>query len=322
MNAWTVSYQQARAKGITPWELRAGTWDHPYRGYVREAGADPGHPDVRISDAIALMTRSDVLTGWAAARGHGVKYLDGYDRRVDPVPVTVISTLGQHRAQDGLRPTRRHVHDHEITRIGAVRVVTLTRAAYDLALDAPNLCEASVAVDMCVSTVINQARTTIANIEQLVGQHAKTRGIVQARKALSIASSRSASPWETRTRFVAVVRAGLDSLEVNVPIFDRRGRLAGIADLFDPVAGLVIESDGAGHREEFAHAGDNVREEGFEMLNLFVSRVSAVDHRDERELVRRLQSTRLHALMNPAEPLWATEKPTWWASWPPGRRWD
>lgn len=119
-----------------------------------------------------------------------------------------------------------------------------------------------------------------------------------------------------------MVRAGLDSLEVNVPIFDRRGRLAGIADLFDPVAGLVIESDGAGHREEFAHAGDSAREEGFEMLNLFVSRVSAVDHRDERELVRRLQSTRLHALMNPAEPLWATEKPTWWAARPPGRRWD
>jgi hypothetical protein len=322
-NVWTTTYRQAKAAGATEWDLRAGAWEHPYWGRVRPAGLDPEDPDVRISDAIALMTPSDLLTGWAAARGHGVRYADGRNRYYQPEPVTVISTGGgQHRRQDGLGPTRRSVHEHEITRIGSTRVATLARAAYDSSLDASNLCEAVVAIDMCVSTVIEQGRTTLGNLARLMAQHKKTRGIVQARNALALASTRSASPWESRTRFVAEVKCGFTDLEVNVPIFDRAGRLAGIADLLDRAAGLVLESDGSGHRVELAHAEDNVREESFEVLGLFVSRVGAVDHRDERALVQRLQEARLHASMRAAEPRWTTDKPDWWFRWAPGRRWD
>lgn len=318
-----MTYRQARAAGATEWDLRTGAWEHPYWGRVRPAGVDPEDPDVRISDAIALMTPSDLLTGWAAARGHGVRFADGRDRRYRPIPVTMISTSGgQHRRQDGLGPTRRAVHEHEITRVGSTRVATLARATYDSALDAPNLCEAVVAIDMSVSTVIQQGRTTLGNLARLIGQHAKTRGIVQARNALALASTRSASPWETRTRFVAEKVCGFTELEVNVPIFDLSGSLAGIADLLDRKVGLVIESDGSGHRDEAAHAEDNVREEAFEVLNLFVSRVGAVDHREESALASRLQQARLHASMRAVQPRWTTEKPDWWWRWAPGRRWD
>ena len=321
--AWTTTYQRAKAAGATEWELRTGAWEHPYWGCVRPAGVDPEDPDVRISDAIALMTPSDLLSGWAAARGHGVRYADGRDRYFQPLPVTMISTAGgQHRRQDGLGPTRRSVHDHEITHIGSIRAATLARAAYDSGLDAPNLCEAVVAIDMAVSTVIDQGRTTLANLERLIGQHAKTRGIVQARNALAIASSRSGSPWESRTRFVAEVACGFVGLEVNVPIFDLSGSLVGIADLFDRAAGLVIESDGSGHRAEGVHAEDNIREESFEVLNLFVSRVGSLDHRDQAALVERLQRARLHASMRNVAPRWTTDKPDWWFTWPTGRRWD
>ncbi|MEJ7635908.1 hypothetical protein [Aeromicrobium sp.] len=320
---WTTTYRQARMAGATEWELRTGLWEHPYWGQVRSGGVDPDDPDVRIGDAIALMSRSDLLTGWAAARGHGVAHADGRDRFYRPVPVAVISAgRGQHRRQDGLQPTRRSVHEHEVTVIESVGAATLTRAAYDMALDAPSLCEALVAVEMCVSTVIEQGRTTLGNLAGLIDQHQKTRGIVQTRQALAMASTRSASPWESRTRYVAEVVGGLTGLEVNVPIFDHAGRLAGIADLLDRGVGLVIESDGSGHREEASHAGDNVREEGFEVLNLVVSRVGAIDHRDEAALVIRLQQARLHAMMRRAEPLWTTDKPDWWWRWPPGRRWD
>jgi hypothetical protein len=322
-DSWTTTYGRARAAGASEWELRSGLWAHPYRGRVRPAGMDADDPDVRIGDAIALMSPSDLLSGWAAARGHGVRYADGRDRYYRPVPVTVISAgRGQHRPQTGLGPTRRAVLEHEITSIGSVPSATLTRAAYDMALDAPSLSEALVALDMCVSTVIDQGRTTLDNIGRLIEQHTKTRGIVQARRALALASTRSASPWESRTRYVAELLAGFEGLQVNMPVFDRSGRLAGIADLLDPVAGVVIESDGSGHREEIAHADDNVREEAFEVLNLFVARVGAADHRDEPALVRRLQQARLHAVMRRAEPLWTTVKPDWWPHWPPGRRWD
>ena len=319
----TTTYRQAIAAGVTEWDLRAGAWEHPYRGRVRRSGVDSENPDVRIGDAISLMTPSDLLTGWAAARGHGVRYADGRDRYFQLIPVTMISTAGgQHRPQEGLGPTRRAVHEHEITRIGSIRAATLARAAYDWALDAPTLREAVVAIDMCVSTVIEQGRTTLGNIARLIAQHKKTRGIVQARKALTLASTRSASPWESRTRFVAQVMCGFSALEVNVPIFDRSGALVGIADLLDRASGLVIESDGSGHREDFAHSEDNIREESFEMLNLFVSRVGGMDHRDEAALVQRLQQARLHASMRAVEPLWTTDKPGWWFTWAPGRRWD
>ena len=318
----TTSYHDALTAGASEWELRT-EWDHPYWGRVRPAGVDSGDPDVRISDAIALMTPSDLLTGWAAARGHGVRYVDGRDRFFQPLPISILSTEGgQHRRQDGLSPTRRSVHEHEITTIGDVRAATLTRAAYDMALDATSVCEALVAIEMCVSTVISQGRTTLGNLARLLDQHTKTRGIVQARKAVGLASTRSASPWESRTRYVAAVTAQLADLEVNVPIFDRAGRLAGIADLLDRGAGFVIESDGSGHREDHKHADDNVREEALEQLNLYVSRVAAVDHGKERDLAQRLQQARLHALMRRAEPLWTTDKPSWWGTWPPGRQWD
>ncbi|MBC7631642.1 hypothetical protein [Aeromicrobium sp.] len=319
---WTTTYRLARQHGVTEWELRKA-FDHPYRGMVRPGGIDPGDPDVRIGDALSIMTTDDVITGWAAARGHGVAHADGRDHRFRTQPVSIISTGGgQHRPQPGLAESRRTIHEHEICRIGEVRTATLVRAAYDMALDAPDLASAVAAIDMCVSTCVRQGRTTITNIAALMAQHVKTRGIVQARRALVLASTRSASPWESRTRCVAEVRGGLRGLQVNVPIFDRAGRLAGVADLLDHAAGFVIESDGAGHRTEARHAKDNIREEGLEVLGLFVVRVSAMDHRDERELASRLQRGRLHAAMRRVKPLWTTDQPAWWSGWEPGRRWD
>lgn len=316
------SYGRALADGISEWELRSGLWQHPFWGVVRPAGVDELNPAVRITDAVALMGPGDVLTGWAAAYLHGVRMLDGLDRWFRPFPISVISTgKGQHRPQAGLHPTRRSIHPHEITEVQGVAVATLTRAAYDLALDASNLCDALVAVDMCISTVVKQARTTRANIERLVAQHAKTKGIVKARKAIELSSPRSASPWETRTRWVAH-QADIKGLELNVPIFDLDGKLAGIVDLLDRRSNFVIESDGAGHREEVAHSGDNSREEVVEMLGLFVSRVTAVDHRNRQVLVSRLLSARRHSRMRNVPQLWTTDKPDWWWNWPPGRRWD
>lgn len=319
----SLRYGRALADGIPEWELRNGLWQHPFWGVVRPTGADELDPAVRIADAVALMGPYDVLTGWAAAFLHGVRMMDGLDRWFRPIPISVISTrAGQHRPQSGLHPTRRAIHTHEITEVEGVAVATLTRAAYDLALDAPNQCEALVAIEVCVSTVIGQARTTRANIGRLAAQHTKTRGIVKARRAIELASNRSASPWETRTRWVAHSSADIKGLEVNVPVFDLDEKLAGIVDLLDRAANFVIESDGAGHREELTHSGDNVREEGVEVLGLFVSRVTAVDHRDLASLVNRLRTTRLHARMRKVPQLWTTEKPDWWWGWQPGRRWD
>lgn len=58
---------------------------------------------------------------------------------------------------------------------------------------------------------------------------------------MALASEHSRSPNETRTRLIYLLDAGLPTPLVSCPIRDRAGRLLGIADLFDPVAGLAVE---------------------------------------------------------------------------------
>ena len=309
--------------GIGRWELGHGPWDHPHRGVVQLAGHDEADAQNRIDGAIPLLTSGAVLGGWASAFHQGVRMLDGIDLAGRPHPITIVCPeSGQLRPRHGIAPSRRRIHRNEIVVFEGVPMTTLARTAFDLALDAPNLCEAMVAIDMCVSTVIRQSRTTMANIVDLFDRHKKTRGIVQARRALSLASTRSAGPWETRTRHEAEIGAGIERLLVNAPIFDLEGNLAGVADLLHEASGLVIESDGAGHRDEIPHAEDNVREEKLERLGLVVSRVTAVDHRNRHALRGRLGEARLHATLLRRERNWTLEKPDWWWRWKPGRRWD
>ena len=313
---------EALDAGATAWELRTEPWDHPHWGVVSRTAHDD-EPMTRIRDVLPIMERGSVLTGWAAAHFQGVMYVNGRDRFYRQQPVLIASPSGgQHRVRAGIQPSRRTIEPWETVVFDGVAVTTIARAAYDLALDAQGLREAIVAIDMCTSTVIKQARSTLSNVRSLIEHHAKTRGIVRARRAVELASTRSASPWESRTRDIAQRRAGIEALKVNVPIFDLQGNLAGIADLLDDASGFVIESDGGGHREELEHADDNVREEGFERLGLFVSRVGSVDHRDERALTDRLTSGRLHARLNQKLRNWTLEKPDWWWRWEPGRRWD
>ena len=151
----------------------------------------------------------------------------------------------------------------------------------------------------------------------------KTRGRAQARWALAHASTRSASPWETRTRMLATEATGVENWLVNTPIFDLHERLLGIPDLLDPESGLVVESDGADHRRIEVHNTDNVREEELEDHAMVVVRIGSAQHsRKERGTTeQRIQNARERAYANRTRP-WTTERPAWWWDWPPGRRWD
>lgn len=317
---WAARYGSWRQSGVTGWALRGDEFDRPYRGVLRPAGISVDS-DVRISDAVALAGPRDVITGWAAARMHGAAYVDGLSPSLEPIPVTVLSRHGaQHRPRGDLHPTRRSLHDHEITDVDGISVTTLARATYDMCLDARSDVEALIAVDMCTSRVAGGARTTLDNVAAVVRSHVKTRGIARARRAVGLGSDRSGSPWETRTRWAAR-RAGLKGLLVNEPVFDLTGRFLAVVDLIDPQVGLVVESDGSGHRLEDVHADDNVREEILEHVGLVVARVTARDHRDPTALGRRLVSAHAMARSSPRPQAWTVEPPHWWAGSTSGRRW-
>ncbi len=117
------------------------------------------------------------------------------------------------------------------------------------------------------------------------------RGVAQCRATLELADDHSRSAWESRLRVFYQLRAGLPRPQVNVPLFDRTGRLLGIADLFDEDAAFVCEFDGQDHRQRRQHRADNVREEGLEATGLTVVRADSLDLRHfPEELERRLRS--------------------------------
>lgn len=315
-----TSRTRALVGQATPDELRGPQWEQRSRGVWRPSGMAVDVADARVADAVALMTEGCVLGGWASLRLQGNPVFDGGGD--DPRRALVHCGEGaQLRRRSVVEPCRAEVWDHEVTRFVGVPVTTMARAAYDEMRLAPGVRSAVVALDAAVSRVAETAHTSLRAVQAVVDSHRKTRGIVQAKKALLLGSERSASPFETRTRLVAHLDADLTRLLVNAPIFDRTDRLLGIADLLDEESGLVIESDGAQHREAQHHAQDNVREENFERAGLVVVRVSAVDHQDRAALVRRILLAHRDARAATRRD-WTLERPAWFATWGPGTRWQ
>lgn len=306
---------------MTPWQARVASGRSPLRGVVVGVESVPDDPDARVAHVLPLLTEHSVLTGWAAARLQGSTMLDGRSGGGCPLDVLVASPgVGQHRHQSGVRGTRALILPHEQTVVGGVRCATLERAVYDELRTCRSLDDAVAVLDMGVSAVVDQARTTIDRVRLLLDDHAGERGVVLARRAVLLASVRSASPWESRTRVVAH-DAGVGRLCVNAPIFDSWGNLLGVAALVDPATGLVVEVDAAERRGHEARSDDNVRVEGFERAGCTVVRVTPHDHCERERTLWRIRRALRDAEHAPRR-AWTLEPPPWWATWEPGRRWD
>jgi len=313
-----------RRLGVTPYEIRGLEWHHPYHGIARPNGHDASHPLTRILDAAPLLPPCGCLGGWASMYRQGVAMVDGLDRLGRPNDV-LLHICARHRLinRPGIQPTRTQLLPNERRTIDGVSLTTITRAAYDEMCRAPNITEAVVVADMAVSRVSAGSRTTIDAIRTLIARHRKTRGIRQARAAVELASERSASPLETRTRvIVEPAMPGCDLVE-NRPVFDLRGRLLGIPDLLDLRSGLVVESDGSQHDSADGRTSDHRRDDVFENHGLTVARVTSQHQRDRDALLRRLGHDHRRALArHGSQPLrWTLEEPDWWPHSVLAERW-
>ncbi len=314
--------RDATAAGIDAAELRTELWVRDLRGVARPAFVEHDALTTRMANAVALMSSCNALGGWASLRAQGNTWFDGSATAEIDRPVLIHCLPGsQLRVRPGILPSESLVHPDETIDFAGYRVATMARAAFDEMCSAPALAAAVVACDMATSTVSDVPHTTLANIERVIGSHHKVRGIVQARKALSLSSSRSASPVETRTRLIAVQKAGLTRLSVNCPVFDRSGQLLGIADLLDEEAGFVIESDGLQFHGPEHRTKDNPRQERFERVGLVVCRVTSEDHRQSHATAARMRAARRDALARP-NGAWTTQTPPWWPTWRHRARWD
>ena len=96
----------------------------------------------------------------------------------------------------------------------------------------------------------------------------------------------------------------------NRSVFDLDGQLLGMPDLFDPVAGLVGEYDGAHHKDVVHHRSDVSREELFRNHGLEYFEVVQGDSRETA--AQRIRDARARAKFLPPESrAWTLERPPW-----------
>lgn len=252
------------------------------------------------------------MTGWAALLLYGAAFLDG--RFLDgtglaqaPVPLV---TRQARRPRPGVVFLQHRTPPPVV--VHGIPCTPLRWAVLDALRLAPDLREAVVAMDMVAAARLLSVERMVRFLDSRTWRGVP--GIPQARAALSLADEGSASPPESRLRWVWRVEAGLPPVLVSQPVFDRGGRLLGVPDLFDVEAGLAVEYDGDDHRAARRHSDDVDREARFRAHRVEVTRVTGRDLRRTDALVDRLVQARGRALFLPQrQRLWTLEPPPWHA---------
>lgn len=296
--------------GPTRGQAAGPRWRQTSRGF--HVPADVARtPGQRAAEQSRRLPVGGALTGWAALHLLGATYLDGFapdGSTPQPVPLA-LGSRGNIRGSAEVELLREPLSADDVVLVRGVPCARAERAAFDAMRLAPSLVEAVVVADMTAFDELSSVDRMRAYVDARPGW----RWIGQARDALDLADENSWSPNETRTRMIWVVDAGLPPPRVNVPVFDRRGRLLGYPDLLDEEAGLVCEFDGADHRRAARHSADVGREDVFRRHLLEVTRVTGPDLRVEHRVARRLVDARSRARWLPPEQRpWTTVPPPGW----------
>ena len=265
----------------------------------------------RILEQAARIRTYGAVTGWASLRWQGANFFDGTTSacvRELPVPLVV----GRYRLRPDPRCTvsEEQLAPTERVEIDGIWCTTVERAVFDEMRRTREVRTAVVVIEMAVAAGL----TKVASYARYIapGRNAWT-GIPFVRKALLLAIDDSRSPQETRMRLCWVLDAELPPPLCNRELFDLDGNLIGIPDLFDPVAGLVGEYDGADHKDGQRHRRDVAREERFRDHGLEYFEVVGGDLRDRGLMVARMLNARSRARFLPPESCsWTLTPPPWW----------
>jgi hypothetical protein len=249
---------------------------------------------------------SGCVTAWAALRWWGAAFFDGLgDGGVTELPVPLAIGAGSTLATaPGSVLSRFHLSPNERRIVAGVPVTSVQRALFDEIRRRASLWPAVAAIDMAAAADLISAWL----FATYIGDRNALNGVPLAREACALAVDESRSPRETWMRLVWLLVARLPTPLVNRAVYDREGRMIGIPDLFDPVAGLVGEYDGAHHREEDRRAKDLAREERFRDHGLEYATIVTGDSRNVA--ARRLRAARTRAKFLPPESCaWTLERP-------------
>ena len=135
----------------------------------------------------------------------------------------------------------------------------------------------------------------------------------QARAAVPLATENCWSPPEFDLVVVWVAEAGRAMPLCNAPLFDLSGRHLATPDVFDPVAGVAGEYEGAVHLDRAARAVDVRREGVLRAHGLEVVTMLADDRHAPGAFVARLADAYRRAERRPvADRQWTATPPSWW----------
>ena len=293
--------------GPTPGQARGPHWRSVGNGFFVPSETDSSVVEQRVVEAAVHLPPEGAITGWAALRVAGATYFDGTVRgRVQPVALAAGGSAGRRR-KPGISWTYERIDGEEVTLVHALRTTTPARALYD-ELRRPGLgVDAVVAVDMALAAGV----VSWAEIDACVTDRRGFRRSHLAQAALSRADGGSRSPTETRLREHCRRRLGLTSLRTNQPVFDLRGRLICIADLFDEQAGLVLEYDGAAHRTAERQHRDVVRADRCRTAGLEYCVVTSLDLRNTAPMNERILAARRRGLAATHRG-WTLDRPPGW----------
>lgn len=304
---WPVAV--GRGSSDPTWEVANGPgYDRVARGYYAPSGR-PRCVEQRIIDA-AVRLHGDpargVVTGWAGLRWVGARFLDGapaHGAGELPVELHVNGSLMQ---LPGTLVSKRFVAPSEARVVDGLPVGTVPRCLFDEIARCDDLWTAVQAIDMAAAAELISAWV----FATYVGVCNSRTGAPLARHAVSLAVDESRSPRETWMRLIWILIAGLDPPLVNQPVYDLEGRLIGIPDLFDPVAGLAGEYQGAHHKGIGQHRADVDRAERFRQHGIEIVEIVQGDTRDAA--ASRIVQARARAkFLAPAKRTWTLDPPRW-----------
>jgi hypothetical protein len=268
-------------------------------------------PEQRVLEQSMRLSAGGAVTGWAACRLLGAAFFDGLaqDGRTRLRVPLWVGDLAQLTQDDQVRVHRDAIVATEVTCRYEIACSRPLRAVFDAARDSADLREAVVAIDMMAAAEL----TSVTQLREYVAAQGGVRGVSKVRSAVDLASEDSRSPNETRVRLIWQLDAGLPRPLVNQPVFDLQGRLLGIVDLLDPVAGVVGEYDGADHRSARRHSADVDRESRLRAAGLEVFRVTGPDVSRREVVVQRIRQARARAMRLPqGGRSWTTVPPPDW----------
>ena len=249
------SLREARRAGLTESSLQGKSWRrlgvelYCWEGLRQD-------PWLHLSALVRMLPPEAVFAGTTAAWMMGLDFVPN-----DPVEI-IVSVGSGLRSRSGLAVRRAELPASDVSTIRGLPATAVHRTLCDLCLRLPAV-NALIAIDMAVHVGL-----TDANAIRLYSDGRQGRAGVFRLRSLAEIAADAESPMETRLRWL-LIQAGLPYPEVQTKLRDREQRFLGRADLYYPGARLILEYDGANHRDRLVE--DNRRQNllinaGFRLL--------------------------------------------------------